>query len=146
MRMWCIESSIFFFSSRRRHTRWYEVTGVQTCALPICGGPRSPPSLAPRGRGSARRAMTTAARPPPTPGRPATPRREGRGGPFGARKPSEATAVRARAPPAQPFLGVARRGPSRPPSIVSLAAPEELVDEIVERSRHAVEPLGDVEH
>src|SRR5881396_4282076 len=25
----------FFFSSRRRHTRWYEVTGVQTCALPI---------------------------------------------------------------------------------------------------------------
>src|SRR5881396_3241819 len=27
----------FFFSSRRRHTRWYEVTGVQTCALPICG-------------------------------------------------------------------------------------------------------------
>src|SRR5881396_2353159 len=22
----------FFFSSRRRHTRWYEVTGVQTCA------------------------------------------------------------------------------------------------------------------
>src|SRR5881396_4023136 len=26
----------FFFSSRRRHTRWYEVTGVQTCALPIC--------------------------------------------------------------------------------------------------------------
>src|SRR5881396_3976473 len=27
--------SFFFFSSRRRHTRWYEVTGVQTCALPI---------------------------------------------------------------------------------------------------------------
>src|SRR5881396_386305 len=25
----------FFFSSRRRHTRWYEVTGVQTCAPPI---------------------------------------------------------------------------------------------------------------
>src|SRR5438046_5766794 len=25
---------IFFFSSRRRHTRW-SVTGVQTCALPI---------------------------------------------------------------------------------------------------------------
>src|SRR5881396_3065905 len=25
----------FFFSSRRRHTIWYEVTGVQTCALPI---------------------------------------------------------------------------------------------------------------
>src|SRR5213076_3470152 len=26
----------FFFSSRRRHTRWLVVTGVQTCALPIC--------------------------------------------------------------------------------------------------------------
>src|SRR3546814_6622039 len=27
----------FFFSSRRRHTRCALVTGVQTCALPICG-------------------------------------------------------------------------------------------------------------
>ena len=25
----------FFFSSRRRHTRYMPVTGVQTCALPI---------------------------------------------------------------------------------------------------------------
>src|SRR6056300_1181706 len=25
----------FFFSSRRRHTRFLNVTGVQTCALPI---------------------------------------------------------------------------------------------------------------
>ena len=25
----------FFFSSRRRHTRYISVTGVQTCALPI---------------------------------------------------------------------------------------------------------------
>ena len=25
-----------FFSSRRRHTRCADVTGVQTCALPIC--------------------------------------------------------------------------------------------------------------
>ena len=25
----------FFFSSRRRHTRCADVTGVQTCALPI---------------------------------------------------------------------------------------------------------------
>src|SRR3546814_6233181 len=35
----------FFFSSRRRHTRCALVTGVQTCALPICpprsGGPTS---------------------------------------------------------------------------------------------------------
>src|SRR3546814_3759244 len=28
----------FFFSSRRRHTRCALVTGVQTCALPICVG------------------------------------------------------------------------------------------------------------
>ena len=26
---------MFFFSSRRRHTRYISVTGVQTCALPI---------------------------------------------------------------------------------------------------------------
>src|SRR3546814_2846109 len=29
---------VFFFSSRRRHTRCALVTGVQTCALPICSG------------------------------------------------------------------------------------------------------------
>src|SRR3546814_2237459 len=29
---------LFFFSSRRRHTRCALVTGVQTCALPIYGG------------------------------------------------------------------------------------------------------------
>src|SRR3546814_18873563 len=28
---------VFFFSSRRRHTRCALVTGVQTCALPIFG-------------------------------------------------------------------------------------------------------------
>src|SRR3546814_2746660 len=28
---------VFFFSSRRRHSRCALVTGVQTCALPICG-------------------------------------------------------------------------------------------------------------
>src|SRR3546814_11941534 len=32
---------IFFFSSRGRHTRCALVTGVQTCALPICGFFRS---------------------------------------------------------------------------------------------------------
>src|SRR3546814_14425843 len=36
---------LFFFSSRRRHTRCALVTGVQTCALPI-----SRASSAPRGR------------------------------------------------------------------------------------------------
>src|SRR3546814_4086881 len=30
---------VFFFSSRRRHTRCALVTGVQTCALPIFGLP-----------------------------------------------------------------------------------------------------------
>src|SRR3546814_7380390 len=34
---------IFFFSSRRRHTRCALVTGVQTCALPILQGiPEAP--------------------------------------------------------------------------------------------------------
>src|SRR3546814_5764677 len=32
---------MFFFSSRRRHTRCALVTGVQTCALPICPTPFS---------------------------------------------------------------------------------------------------------
>src|SRR3546814_14536846 len=32
----CYCTSVFFFSSRRRHTRCALVTGVQTCALPIC--------------------------------------------------------------------------------------------------------------
>src|SRR3546814_12330010 len=31
-----MKSVYFFFSSRRRHTRCALVTGVQTCALPIC--------------------------------------------------------------------------------------------------------------
>src|SRR3546814_17785780 len=33
--------SVFFFSSRRRHTRCALVTGVQTCALPICSDRRA---------------------------------------------------------------------------------------------------------
>src|SRR3546814_8472927 len=32
---------LFFFSSRRRHTRCALVTGVQTCALPISEAPRA---------------------------------------------------------------------------------------------------------
>src|SRR3546814_10060102 len=36
---------LFFFSSRRRHTRCALVTGVQTCALPIYGrDPRGDPA------------------------------------------------------------------------------------------------------
>src|SRR3546814_1484805 len=34
----CVSVLLFFFSSRRRHTRCALVTGVQTCALPICPG------------------------------------------------------------------------------------------------------------
>src|SRR3546814_4935866 len=34
---WCSSVLAFFFSSRMRHTRCALVTGVQTCALPICG-------------------------------------------------------------------------------------------------------------
>src|SRR6056300_207446 len=30
-----VRFGLFFFSSRRRHTRFLNVTGVQTCALPI---------------------------------------------------------------------------------------------------------------
>src|SRR6187200_3614413 len=33
---WFLFVLCFFFSSRRRHTRLCQVTGVQTCALPIC--------------------------------------------------------------------------------------------------------------
>src|SRR3546814_6495557 len=33
---WLLMLLFFFFSSRRRHTRCALVTGVQTCALPIC--------------------------------------------------------------------------------------------------------------
>src|SRR3546814_8086984 len=36
--LWCVGACVLmvFFSSRRRHTRCALVTGVQTCALPIC--------------------------------------------------------------------------------------------------------------
>src|SRR3546814_6211509 len=47
--MWCF--SVFFFSSRRRHTRCALVTGVQTCALPIYGpSPIRHPGLDPGSR------------------------------------------------------------------------------------------------
>src|SRR3546814_6385392 len=47
----CVLSVLFFFSSRRRHTRCALVTGVQTCALPIVqlvGGANSPARYARR--------------------------------------------------------------------------------------------------
>src|SRR3546814_7142419 len=50
---------VFFFSSRRRHTRCALVTGVQTCALPISSatrtsGPRCETCSPPAGRVSCR--------------------------------------------------------------------------------------------
>src|SRR6188508_1332971 len=36
----------FFFSSRRRHTSWLNVTGVQTCALPTSRASRWRAALA----------------------------------------------------------------------------------------------------
>src|SRR3546814_13309894 len=54
MFLFCV---FFFFSSRRRHTRCALVTGVQTCALPICllnwwryGGEETLKTLAPDAR------------------------------------------------------------------------------------------------
>src|SRR3546814_16670937 len=41
-RLYTLVIFIFFFSSRRRHTRCALVTGVQTCALPITGQSRRP--------------------------------------------------------------------------------------------------------
>src|SRR3546814_1376801 len=42
MLLWsrAVSSCLFFFSSRRRHTRCALVTGVQTCALPISADTR----------------------------------------------------------------------------------------------------------
>src|SRR3546814_1866885 len=65
--MWIL---LFFFSSRRRHTRCALVTGVQTCALPISrqyvlGGPLRPdkgsvrPSMVDRRADQGRHEMST---------------------------------------------------------------------------------------
>src|SRR3546814_2134025 len=57
---------VFFFSSRRRHTRCALVTGVQTCALPICAH-AAPATRASRQPGGASTAMVSgsgALRPP----------------------------------------------------------------------------------
>src|SRR3546814_3232715 len=58
---------VFFFSSRRRHTRCALVTGVQTCAVPICHfrlpvlHPAGRTLLHPRRRTDARRRALPAA-------------------------------------------------------------------------------------
>src|SRR3546814_6191604 len=53
--LFCVGVMVFFFSSRRRHTRCALVTGVQTCALPISGlraELNSPPAMLTPDRGS----------------------------------------------------------------------------------------------
>src|SRR3546814_4959112 len=63
-------SICIFFSSRRRHTSCALVTGVQTCALPICvnSDPSAHPWTAPEAT-RPERLLSTSARPP----RPACP-------------------------------------------------------------------------
>src|SRR3546814_9992251 len=62
---------LFFFSSRRRHTRCALVTGVQTCALPIYHGPQSTLAFerctisSQRGTSSLMNALNAAASAPP---------------------------------------------------------------------------------
>src|SRR3546814_9961773 len=48
-----IPLQVFFFSSRRRHTRCALVTGVQTCALPISPAGRGPQCSLPTRRAGA---------------------------------------------------------------------------------------------
>src|SRR3546814_1755911 len=80
-RFWSVV--VFFFSSRRRHTRCALVTGVQTCALPILLPSllrRMPPRMMRpilvsvwlsymRGRGERQVRWVTAVQPPPLWGR-----------------------------------------------------------------------------
>src|SRR3546814_4641674 len=61
-------SCIFFFSSRRRHTRCALVTGVQTCALPISAAIAL--SVNPTGRGCHSKQHVASH---PTPQHPTTP-------------------------------------------------------------------------
>src|SRR3546814_10577154 len=65
---------VFFFSSIRRHTSCALVTGVQTCALPICGRRASSNGTGCRrardGRGSRSWCPPPPCRPPAPPGRP----------------------------------------------------------------------------
>src|SRR3546814_18600991 len=98
--------TLFFFSSRRRHTRCALVTGVQTCALPIFKASRKVRSL------SGRRAYPS---PPP---------------------PLFRTALFPQLPPAAPSLGDAKRRhfsdpvhvrPARKPASERRSAPRDML-------------------
>src|SRR3546814_6096544 len=61
-----VSSVVFFFSSRRRHTSCELVIGVQTCALPISGGPKTVgASIPPRQAGRRYPRTTTTTSPNP---------------------------------------------------------------------------------
>src|SRR5881397_4302650 len=96
----CFFLFFFFFSSRRRHTRWLNVTGVQTCALPIYGG--AGPARA-RGAGA-----VPAVHPVPVPVR--------QDRPAGAQAPRADPGGRGRARQAGAHVGgqPGTRGPGRP--------------------------------
>src|SRR3546814_3696297 len=116
--------TLFFFSSRRRHTRCALVTGVQTCALPISPGGRKvhvqprhadcpPPSATLPDRRCARRGVP----PPPVPKRAWLRPCAGPARPAGERRAIHLPAVsphyaphRPPSPPLPPF----RPAPPRP--------------------------------
>src|SRR3546814_7907151 len=54
IRLLSVDFLFFFFASRRRHTRCALVTGVQTCALPICSMSTKMYGLIPRKQGMGR--------------------------------------------------------------------------------------------
>src|SRR3546814_14238085 len=58
--MMCYFVTVFFFSSRRRHTRCALVTGVQTCALPISSSARTTHARTTPGMSADKRADTAA--------------------------------------------------------------------------------------
>src|SRR3546814_14195373 len=100
----------FFLASRRRHTRCALVTGVQTCALPICRIRPRPPSPCCAARRDAR---------PPTPSR-TSPTHVATSTCFPGQAPVPAKQRPRRVRPGRP-VGVSaqhppRAGDSRPPS------------------------------
>src|SRR3546814_874507 len=108
---WVSRILFFLFSSRRRHTRCALVTGVQTCALPICRSPKAP-------SGGWRRAPSgppahPATQRPPTPAWPRPRRPTGRCGGGKTRRAPGARPSRCccpcRVPPSAESCLIARR-------------------------------------
>src|SRR3546814_3792578 len=106
--VWLCFCCCFFFSTRRRYTSCALVTGVRTCALPICRrGPQGCPTAAVPGPAS-----PTAAGPGQVRGlRPTAAVRSGRSRPAGAGRPTAAAPGRVRG--LRPTAGV-RSGRNHP--------------------------------